>query len=186
MLNLDLVKQYESALAARDLGYVQYQRHLENIAALEMELADKRETLERLDHQLKRFTDPNEGLRLKREFAEARERSLLLETAIGNLHRQTGALIADANAHGEKCRKVHREIFEVEYTRIADRLRGEAMELFALAKATIGPNEIYGRDGKLIGAFPYLEKTDHAPILAAIAKRLGIPVNVPKALNPAI
>lgn len=186
MLNLDLVQQYESALAARDLGYVQYQRHLENIAALEMELADKREALERLDYQLKRFTDPNEGLRLKREFAEARERSLLLETAIENLHRQTGALIADANAHGAKCGQYHRAIFETEYARIADRLRGEAMELFALAKATISPNELYGRGGHLIGAFPYLEKTDPAPILATIAQRLGIPVKVPKALNPTL
>lgn len=183
---LNLVQQYESALAARDLSYAQWKSHLETIAALESELADQRETLERLDYQTQRFTDPNEGLRLKRELAEARERALILETAIKNLHRQTNTLSTDASNQREKCARCYQAVLEAEYTRIADRLRVEAAELFALAKATMIPNETYGRSLKLIGAFPYLERTDPAPILATIAERLGIPVKVPKALNPAI
>ena len=184
MLNLDLVQQYEDALAARDLGYANCQRHLENIAALEAELAEKRETMESLDHRLKRITDIDEGLRLKREFHECRERSLLLETAVHNLQLQTGQMIAAANAQHEKCGRYHRAILENEYQRIAALVQDEAAELFALTKATIGPNEVSGPSTGLFCAFPYLAKVDTAPILAAITARLGIPAKIPKVLNP--
>ena len=188
VLNPDLVQQYEAALAARDLGYAHCQRHLENISALESELADKRETMERLDHQLLRITDPDEGQRLKREFHECRERSILLETAIKNLQNKTNRLFTDARELGEKCSRHHQAIIEAEYQRIAATVAHEAAELFALAKATLQSNPLYGygSGGNLLGAFPYLAKVDPDPIFAAIADRLGIPVKIPRAINPTV
>lgn len=186
MLNLDLVQQYESALADRDRGYANCKTHLENIQALKKELAARREDLEQLDHRLKRFTDPDEGQRLKREFAECRERSLLLETAIRNLEQQTGKLTEYAQALGEKCSGYHRGILETEYQRIAALVHQETAALLALAKVTRHPHEVSGRCHHLIGAFPGLANVDTDPILEEIAARLGIPAKIPKAANPTV
>jgi chromosome segregation ATPase len=184
-MNVDLVKQYESALESRDLGYADYRIHLEKIAALESELSDRRADLERLDYQLPRITDPDEGQRLKREFAECRERSLSLETAIRNLSNQTGKINATLIELGDKCRRHHCAILENEYQRIAATVAHEAAELFVLAKATAAPNQIEGPSTGLLRAFSHLAKADTAAILASIAKRLGIPAQIPKAAQPA-
>lgn len=177
--DLDLVQRYQSALAARDAGIAQQQQHFDKIAALEAESAERHADLERLDERLKRFTDPDEGQRLKQEFSGNQERILLLETAIRNLQRQTGKMNNESHELIKKCSEYHLAIFHAEYVRIANLLQDQVAELYALAKAS-------GYGESLINAFPNLRKVDADPILSAIAARLGIPAKIPKAVNLSI